>query len=579
MQKRWRIKDTPETQSRDLLMKELNVSEIVANMLVNRGIVDRSAADRFFHPNLDQLHDPFLMASMDVALARLVNAIEHQEKIMIYGDYDVDGTTAVSLFYSVLKSFTSNCDYYIPDRYLEGYGVSEKGVRFAAESGCSLMVTLDCGVKAIDQAKLANSLGLDLVICDHHTPGDELPEAIVLDPKRTDCSYPFKELCGCGVGFKLLQALFIHYGKPMEELYQQLDLLAISIGADIVSVTGENRTLAYWGLRMLNARPRPGVKVMVELAQRSFPLTLTDVVFTIAPRINAAGRMGDAKTAIALLTAETEHEAKPIAQAIQAANDERKHIDEEIKHEAIELLTEHALHHPNTNVVYKSGWHKGVIGIVASRLIEQRYRPTIVFTQTTENGLLTGSVRSIPGINVHDVLENCSAYIEQFGGHYFAAGLSITEDNLVPFTEAFEADVAARMTPEMLVPQQEIEAEIDFQQLFLSNESLYEVPRLKKILDSFEPHGPDNMKPVFVTRNVYVSQVKLLKGQHLKATFFQPTHANCKLDAIGFFMPDAYDVCSNQQPLELAYTLESNTWNGKSKLQLNIKDIRSMNWS
>lgn len=574
MQKRWHIKDQTDEVQTSALAEALNVSQLVAEILLHRGITSFVEAQEFFNPSLDQLHDPFLMQGMDLAVNRLVKAIETGEKIMVYGDYDVDGTTAVAMFYSVLNTFTPHCFYYIPDRYKEGYGVSEAGVRFAAQEGATLIVTLDCGVKAVDKVLLAKELGVDTIICDHHTPGDQLPDAIVLDPKRTDCKYPYKELSGCGVGFKLLQGAFIHYKKPMEPLFEFLDLLAISIGADIVPITGENRILAFWGLKMLNARPRVGLKVMVEMAQRPFPLSLMDVVFTIAPRINAAGRMGDAKTAVELILADDLAQAKPIAMAIQEANSERRFVDDEIKHEALELLEDAVLDFPNTNVVYKSGWHKGVIGIVASRLIEQRYRPTIVFTQTDENGLLTGSARSIPGVNIHDVLERCSGFIEQFGGHYFAAGLALKEKNYLGFKTMFEEEVSKIVSDEMLVPEQLLEAEIDFEALFLSNESPHEVPRFKRILDRLEPHGPDNMKPVFMTRNVYVHQSKLLKDEHLKLTLFQPSHANCKLEAIGFFMSEHLAICQQNMPLEVAYTLETNTWNGKSKLQLNIKDIR-----
>jgi single-stranded-DNA-specific exonuclease len=576
MQKRWRIHDQPDHGLTQTLAQSLNVSEIVAKMLVNREISDYSTAEDFFNPKLEKLHDPFLMADLEAAVHRLNKSIENGEKIMVYGDYDVDGTTAVSVFYSVITAFTKNCVYYIPDRYKEGYGVSEVGIRYAAEIDVKLIVTLDCGVKSVDKAALAKELGIDMIICDHHNPGDELPDALVLDPKRTDCNYPYKELSGCGVGFKLLQGLFIYHNKPMEQLYGYLDLLAISIGADIVPITGENRVLAHWGLKLLNANPRPGIKKMIELAQRPFPLDLTDVVFTIAPRINAAGRLGDAKKAVELILSPSLEQAQELAMELQSVNEDRKTLDETIKHEALSLLEERVEEFPTTNVVFQKGWHKGVIGIVASRLIEQRYRPTIVLTQVEENGTLTGSARSIPGVNIHDVLDNCSSTIIQFGGHYFAAGLTLELNQLENFRTAFEAEVAKLVTDEMLVPEQSIEAEVNFTDLFLRNESLYEVPRFKRILERFEPHGPGNMKPVFMTRNVFVHNSRLLKGQHLKLTLFQPNTPSCKLEAIGFFMPELYEICQENQPLEIAYTLETNTWNDKSRLQLNIKDIRMM---
>jgi single-stranded-DNA-specific exonuclease len=574
MQKRWLIKDASNKETVKKLQHELNVSEIISEMLVHRGITTYEEAEKFFNPTLDQLHDPFLMRDMDKAVARVNEAIDKGQNILIYGDYDVDGTTAVSLFYGMLVAKYENCAYYIPDRYLEGYGVSEKGIRYAIDNNFSLIVTLDCGVKAIEMADLAKKSGVDMIICDHHTPGETLPDAIVLDPKRVDCSYPYNELSGCGVGFKLLQALWIRNDWNQQALFEQLDLLAISIGADIVPITGENRSLAFNGMKQVNETPRMGVSAMLKVAKKKAPLTLTDVVFTIAPRINAAGRMGDAKTAVKLLLSESLSEATHIAEEIQSANDERRTIDEEIKEEAILLLEENLENLPFSNIVFKKGWHKGVIGIVASRLIEYRYRPTVVLTQTEEGGLLTGSVRSIDGVNVHDILESCSHILEQFGGHFFAAGLSLKQENLPEFIRLFNEKVGEIVSEEMLVPEQLLEAEINFHELFLKNESLYEVPRFKRILTRFEPHGPGNMKPVFVTRNVYVKDARLLKEQHLKLRLFQPGYANCLLDAIAFFRPEAYEFCTAGEPIDLVYTLETNEWNGKTTIQLNIKDLR-----
>lgn len=574
MQKRWLIKDASNKETVQKLQHELNVSKIISEMLVHRGITSYDEAEKFFSPSLDGLHDPFLMKEMDVAVSRINNAIEKKQKMLIYGDYDVDGTTAVSLFYGMLVTKYEGCEYYIPDRYLEGYGVSEKGIQYAIYNGFSLIVTLDCGVKAFEMADLAKASGVDMIICDHHTPGEKLPNAIVLDPKRKDCSYPYDELSGCGVGFKLLQALWKRNNWNQQELLEQLDLLAISIGADIVPITGENRTLAFYGMKQVNDFPRIGVSAMLEIAKKKAPLTLTDVVFTIAPRINAAGRMGDAKTAVKLLLSEDLSEATTIAEEIQATNDERRTIDEEIKEEALGLLEDSLEKLPFANIVFKKGWHKGVIGIVASRLIEHRYRPTVVLTQIDDNGLLTGSVRSIEGVNVYDVLESCSSVLEQFGGHFFAAGLSLKEENLEKFIQLFNDKVGEIVTEEMLVPEQLVEAELHFHELFLKNESLYEVPRFKRILSRFEPHGPGNMKPVFVTRNVYIKDVRLLKDQHLKLRLYQPGYTNCMLDAIAFFRPDAYDFCTSGAPIDLVYTLETNEWNGKTMLQLNIKDLR-----
>ena len=574
MQKRWLIKDASNKETVQKLQHDLNVSQIISGMLVHRGITSYDEAEKFFNPSLDGLHDPFLMKDMDIAVSRINNAIEKKQKMLIYGDYDVDGTTAVSLFYGMLIAKYARCEYYIPDRYLEGYGVSEKGIQYAIDNGFALIVTLDCGVKAVEMADLAKASGVDMIICDHHTPGKKLPNAIVLDPKRKDCSYPYDELSGCGVGFKLLQALWQTNNWNQQELLEQSDLLAISIGADIVPITGENRTLAFYGMKQVNESPRIGVSAMLEIAKKKAPLTLTDVVFTIAPRINAAGRMGDAKTAVKLLLSEDLSEATTIAEEIQATNDERRTIDEEIKEEALVLLEDSLEKLPFANIVFKKGWHKGVIGIVASRLIEHRFRPTVVLTQTEDEGLLTGSVRSIDGVNVYDVLESCSSVLEQFGGHFFAAGLSLKEENLEEFIQLFNDKVGEIVTEEMLVPEQLVEAELHFHELFLKNESLYEVPRFKRILSRFEPHGPGNMKPVFVTRNVYIKDARLLKDQHLKLRLYQPGYTHCMLDAIAFFRPDAYDFCKSGDPIDLVYTLETNEWNGKTMLQLNIKDLR-----
>jgi len=574
MQKRWLIKDASNKEIVKQLQKDLNVSEIISEMLVHRGIESYEEAEKFFNPSLDELHDPFLMKDMDKAVARVNQAITKEEKILIYGDYDVDGTTAVSLFYGNLVTKYIRCEYYIPDRYLEGYGVSQKGIQYAIDNDFSLIVTLDCGVKAVEMTTMAKEAGVDMIICDHHTPGEELPNAIVLDPKRKDCSYPYDELSGCGVGFKLLQGLWGTNNWDQKELLQQLDLLAISIGADIVPITGENRTLAFFGMKQINESPRIGLSAMLNVAKKKAPLTLTDIVFTIAPRINAAGRMGDAKTAVQLLLSDNLSDATRIAEEVQRSNEERRTIDEEIKEEALILLEENLEHLPFANIVFKKGWHKGVIGIVASRLIEHRYRPTVVLTQVEENGLLTGSVRSIDGVNVYDVLESCSALLEQFGGHFFAAGLSLKKENLGKFIQLFNEKVGEIVSEEMLVPEQLLEAEMNFHDLFLKNESLFEVPRIKRILSRFEPHGPGNMKPVFVTRNVFIKDVRLLKGQHLKLSLFQPGYSNCVLNAIAFFRPDAYEFCNSGEPIELVYTLETNEWNGKTTVQLNIKDLR-----
>src|SRR5690554_4246408 len=434
MNTKWLIKDAPNLTQVEALKNEMNVSEVVAYMLVQRGITEFDAARAFFRGTLKELHDPFLMKDMDRAVDRINIALEEGQKIMIYGDYDVDGTTAVSLVYGYLSQLTDQIAYYIPDRYEEGYGVSEKGIRVAHEEGFSLIITLDCGIKANDKVDLANSLGVDVIICDHHTPGEVLPDAIVLDPKRKDCDYPYKELSGCGVGFKLMQALTSTNKWDESELLQHLDLLAISIAADIVPVTGENRLLAQFGLKQLNENTRPGIDIMLNLAKREKPLTLTDIVFTIAPRINAAGRIDDAKKAVKLLTSNDKDELKSIALRIHEYNEERRVLDKEITEHALAIVEEDSgFDKKCTTVVYHESWHKGVIGIVASRLIENYYRPTIVLTQAEDGETWTGSARSIKGVNIYNVLEKCSAYLEKFGGHYFAAGMTLKNEQLNDF--------------------------------------------------------------------------------------------------------------------------------------------------
>ncbi|MEX1192262.1 MAG: single-stranded-DNA-specific exonuclease RecJ [Brumimicrobium sp.] len=573
MQKKWLVKDAPDVDVVRKLKKELNVSEIVAYMLVQRGITEFDDAKHFFRGSLNKLHDPHLMKDMDRAVERVSKAIENSEKIMIYGDYDVDGTTAVSLVYSFLKHHTNKIEYYIPDRYKEGYGLSKVGIEYAAESGCSLLISLDCGIKAIDQVDLANNLGLDVIVCDHHTPGKNLPDCIVLDPKRNDCDYPYKELSGCGVGYKLMTAVAKRNDFSLDLLNKNLDLLAISIGADIVPITGENRLLCQHGLEQLNKNTRVGIEKMLNLAKKEKPLSLTNVVFIIAPRINAAGRMGDAKNAVKLLTSENMEEVRTIAKAIHEDNENRRAIDKVITAEALEILeNDENFDDKCTNVVYKSGWHKGVIGIVASRIIETYYRPTVVLTQIEEGENWTGSVRSIKGVNVYDILEKCSDVLEQFGGHYYAAGLTVKTENLALFTEKFDKEVKKVINSETLIPEQILESEISFETIFNEGESVHEVPRLKRILKQFEPHGPENMKPVFLAKNVYAMDANLLKGEHLKMKVYQPKH-NKPIDAIMFSSPDSFQIV-NESPFDMVFTLEENNFRGRSTLQLNVKDLR-----
>jgi len=573
-QKKWLVKSAPAADTITELGEQLNVSSIVAEMLLQRGITTFDDARKFFRPNQTDVHDPLLMKNMEKAVDRIEKAIENNEHIRIYGDYDVDGTTAVTMMYDFLKVHHTRVDYYIPDRYEEGYGVSEKGIDAAQKDEVNLLITLDCGIKAVSTIAKAKKLGIDVIVCDHHMPGEELPAAIILDPKQADCNYPYKELSGCGVGFKLLTALTQRMHWEQEKLWSYLDLLAISIAADIVPVTGENRMFCQFGLDQLNASPRLGIKTMLELAQKPLPLTLTNVVFVIAPRINAAGRMGHAKEAVELLLSSDKEVVKVQAKAIHAANEERKALDENITQEALVLLEEDPSHTSKcTNVVFQQGWHKGVIGIVASRIIEQYYRPTVVLTQPKEGDLLTASVRSIKGIDVHEILEECTDVLEQFGGHYFAAGLSVKRERLEEFKTRFEDAVRKKLQDETLIPEQLLERELAFDEIFTSGESLFTVPRIKRILSQFEPHGPGNMKPVFVSRNVFTQEAKLLKNKHLKAKWFQ--HGKQMLiDGILFNRPDALEMATSNEPLDIVYTLETNEWRGRSSLQLNIKDLR-----
>ena len=574
MRKKWLVKDAPDPRIVEQLKQEMNVSEIVAHMLVQRNISNFEDAKHFFRGTLDKMHDPFLMKNMKAAVNRLQQALEEGEKVLVYGDYDVDGTTAVSLFYGFLSQHTEAIEFYIPDRYKEGYGVSMAGIEYAHENDFGLIVTLDCGIKAIEPIDKASSYGVDVIICDHHTPGDQLPKAIVLDTKQEDCKYPYKELSGCSVGFKLLMGLCKELDFDEGPLLENLDLMAISIGADIVPVTGENRLLAQYGLAQLNKNPREGIDIMLKLAKKERPLTLTDVVFTIAPRINAAGRLGDAKEAVRLLIADKSIDLRELAKSIHDANDERKTIDKMITAEAVSMIEEDETHDEKvTNLVYKKGWHKGVVGIVASRIIESYYRPTIVLTQPEEGDEWTGSARSIKGVNIYDVLEDCQHLLERFGGHFYAAGLSLREEHLEEFKACFDDAVGKRLTSETLIPEQILEKEISFSSVFTQGESIHEVPRLKRILKQFEPHGPGNMKPVFLTRNVYVKDAKLLKGEHLKMTLVEPGHDK-PIAAIAFSFPEAYDTVQ-QGPVDIVYTLEENQFRGRTTLQLNIKDLRS----
>ncbi len=570
MTNKWIFKTLTNEQSdiQNTLSNELNISPILSKLLVQRGIHTFEEARRFFRPDFANLHDPFLMADMEKAVNRLTEAIQENEKILIYGDYDVDGTTSVSLVYKFLKKFYSNVDFYIPDRYLEGYGISIQGIDFALKNDVKLIIALDCGIKAIEKVKYANKHHVDFIICDHHTPDSELPEAIaVLDPKRPDCNYPYKHLSGCGVGFKLLQAFVQRNNIPFSELIPLLDLLALSIASDIVPITGENRILAYYGLKQLNTNPSIGVKSILEVCGLSEKeITISDIVFKVGPRINASGRMKLASEAVELMVSNDTSFAKLKSDTINEYNNDRKDLDKNITDEAIKLIASDNIYIKRKSiVVYKPDWHKGVIGIVASRLSEEFYKPSIVLTSS--NGLASGSARSVPGFDIYSAIDACRDLLENFGGHRYAAGLSMTEENVPVFTERFEQYVSANITEEQTSPQIDIDALIDFKDI---------TPKFFNVLKQFGPFGPGNMKPVFSTKNVMDYGSSRLVGreqEHLKLELVDPSSENV-MNGIAFGMYEFNDHLKSMKPLDICYTLEENTFNGNTNIQLMIRDIK-----
>lgn len=563
---RWTIKPKPESEKIATLAKELQVSPLIATLLLQRGITTFNDAKTFFRPSLNKLHDPFLMKDMDVAVERILQAIKNQENILVYGDYDVDGTTAVALMSSYLRSFYGNVATYIPDRYDEGYGVSFKGIDFAADNNFSLIIALDCGVKALEKVAYAKQKGIDFIICDHHKPGKELPGAVaVLDPKREDCNYPYKELCGCGVGFKLVQALANVRNQSFKELEGYLDLVATAIGADIVPITGENRVLMFYGLKQINTNPRPGIAAIInKQLRKKKKFNVSDVVFIIAPRINAAGRIKHGEYAVQLLTAENNEKAKQYADEIEKYNTERKGLDQEITKEALKQIKENKEEDKFSTVVYNPSWHKGVIGIVASKLTETYYRPTVVFTKS--NGKLTASARSVAGFNVYEALEACSDCIEQFGGHDFAAGLTLLEENFEIFKEKFESVVKQTIDPKLLTPEIKVDAEVNLSEL---------TPKTHRILKQFAPFGPGNYAPVFLSRNLkdtgYARPVGK-ENEHLKCKITQ-LNQNIEIDGIGFNLAHKINILKNNNLFSAVYSLDENEWNGKVSAQLKLKDI------
>jgi single-stranded-DNA-specific exonuclease len=559
----WNIKDTPNKETITHLIDCLGIDDVVAQLLAQRNITSFESAKAFFRPHIGQLHDPFLMQDMETAVSRLQQAIDQKETVMVYGDYDVDGTTSVSLLTHFLRSQGLNVTPYIPDRYAEGYGLSKKGIDTAKAANISFMIALDCGVKAIEQVAYANSLGIDLIICDHHTPGDVLPNALaILDPKRSDCAYPFKELSGCGVGFKLMQALLQQQGKNVSDIIAYLDFVAVAIAADIVPMVGENRTLAFLGLQQLNAHPRPGLKALMR--DKPTVQIISDVVFGMAPRINAAGRMKHGLHAVELLLSATDEEAQTLAQEVEMYNTSRREVELEITKEALAQITENQEENNAASVVYAPHWHKGVIGIVASRLIESHYRPTLVFTKS-EEGILAASARSVRGFDVYKAIDTCSKHIIQFGGHKYAAGVTLKEENYQAFKTAFEAQVAQTLTATQKKQTLDVDVGLPFAAI---------TPKLLRILKQMEPFGPENRSPVFYTDGVVDSGFAKLVGQdksHIKARFVQG--ASSPIDAIGFGLGKKMNLLKKGTPLRIAYTLEENVWQGNVSVQLRLKDI------
>lgn len=565
MAKRWIFKEPANPTIARFLQTELKIDEVTSELLVQRGIDTYRKARAFFRPALDQLHDPFLMKGMREAVIALKDAMDHQEPILLYGDYDVDGTTSVALLYSFLLSFNSPIGYYIPDRHTEGYGVSRRGIDWAVENGYKWMVTLDCGITAVEQVAYANEKGLKVIVSDHHLPTETLPEAVaILNPKQIDCPYPFKELSGCGIGFKLAQAFTEHLGLPTEPLYNLLDLLAVSIASDIVPITGENRILAYHGLKKLNEQPCPGLAAIIEICnpQRK-DLTISDIVFNIGPRINAAGRMGDAKKAVEVLMAKEKLDAFNQAKGIDTDNSSRRDVDNVITREAlIQAQETPGFADKRTTVVFGPSWHKGVIGIVASRLIEQFHRPTIVFSQA--DGKLTGSARTVNGYNIYEALNACSEHILQFGGHKFAAGLTLKEGAYEAFVEKFEQVVAETIREDQLIPRVDVDMKLKFAQIS---------PQFFRRLSQFAPFGPGNMTPVFATEGVFCEpgMARIVGENHLLLQLRQEHGPS--FQAIAFGMKNMHMAITKGLPFDVAYTIEENTWRGQTTLKLNIKDI------
>jgi single-stranded-DNA-specific exonuclease len=570
LEKKWIVKEPGNPALVRQLAADLGIDQTLANLLVQRNIKTDTEARSFLKPQLCQLHDPFLMKDMDKAVERLSWALGRREKILIYGDYDVDGTTAVALVYSFLRRYgESNLDYYIPNRYTEGYGVSYQGIDWAHTNGYTLIIALDCGIKAVEKVMYAKERGIDFIICDHHLPDEYLPAAVaVLDPKRSDCNYPFDDLSGCGVGFKFMQAFARSKGISFDDLLPLLDLLAVSIASDLVSITGENRVLAYYGLRQLNQSPRKGLLSIIKLSGlEKHMITVDDIVFKIGPRLNAAGRMESGKTAVDLLTSRNDDDAKIIGDTINTHNNDRKNEDRKITQEASEMasMTADFLHRRST-VVYNPTWHKGVLGIVASRLVETYYRPAIVLCRS--NGFITGSARSIPGFDLYEAIEKCSNLLENFGGHMYAAGLTLKEENFQKFCDQFESVVASSITEELLTPVVNIDTYLDFKQI---------TPRFFNVLKQFQPFGPGNLSPVFISERVYDNGNGRKVGSesgHLKLELIQEDDFHRHISAIAFNRSEHFEHLKAGNPVDICYSIAENYYRGIANIQLRVKDIK-----
>jgi single-stranded-DNA-specific exonuclease len=562
VQKRWKILQA-DTQRVQALKEALQINATLCSILVQRGISDFEEARRFFRPELDQLHDPWLMKDMDKAVDRILRAIQQQEKILVFGDYDVDGTTSVACMYRFLRTLHPLIEFYIPHRYKEGYGVSIEGIAFAQASGCSLIISLDCGIKSVDLIRQAKEMNIDFIVCDHHLPDPELPAAYaILNPKQPGCSYPYKELCGCGVGFKLIQALAKQLELPESSYLVYLDLVATAVAADIVPLTGENRTLAYLGLQQINQNPCAGIQVLMKLGNLTSPVFLNNLVFVIAPRINAAGRMDDARKAVQLFIEEDLDKALFYAEQLQSDNSDRKEADVSITTEALALIQgDVAMLDRKTTVLYQEHWHKGVVGIVASRLIENFYRPTVVLTKSGD--IIAGSARSVAGFNLYEAIHACREHLLGYGGHFAAAGMTLLPEQITAFSNKFEEIVAATITSDSLVPELNIDAEVSFPEL---------KPSFYNILCQMEPFGPGNMRPVFISRYVMnTGHSKIVKDQHIR---FIVKQNNTTISGIGFNMADRFHLLEMNHPIDIVFMLDLNDWNGEKYLQLKVMDFR-----